>query len=254
MSDLRLYVCGHIAVEAGDVAVLERALPARQGRRLWAYLVLHRRWPVSRADLVEAVWRDDAPEAAESALNALVSRLRAALRPVTARQPGLAIRGEVGRYAVALPPHAFVDIERARTAIHAADTAFHSGELAAALAEARVAMEIAGRGLLPGEDGAWIEGARETLGTIRARAHERTVEIELARGSPERAEAEARDLLVRDPLPESGYRLLMRALTAGGNPAAVPGVLAQCHRVLAARAGLAPSPETERTARDLTAP
>ena len=252
VSELRLYVCGHIAVEAGDAAVLERAFPARQGRRLWAYLVLHRRWPVGRTDLVEAVWGMDAPDAAESALNALVSRLRAALRPVTARQPDFAIRGEPGRYAVALPPGAFVDYERARTAIHAADAAVHGGDLPAALAEARVAMEIAGRGFLPGEDGAWIEGARETLGTIRARAHERTVEIELARGSPERAEAEARDLLARDPLRESAYRLLMRSLAAGGNPAAVPGVLAQCRHVLATRAGLDPSPETERAARDLS--
>lgn len=252
MSEPRLYVCGHLAVESGGVAVLERDLPARQGRRLWAYLVLHRRWPVARADLVEAVWGLDAPEAAESALNALVSRLRAALRPITAREPGLAIRGEPGRYALALPPGAFVDYERARVAIHAADAAFHGGDPLAALGEARVAMEIAGRGFLPGEDGAWIEGARATLGATRARAHERTVEAELARGSPERAEAEARDLLARDPLRESGYRLLMRALAAGDNPAAVPGVLARCRDVLAAQAGLAPSQETERTARDLT--
>ena len=252
MTDLRVYVCGHIAVEAGGVAVLEREFPARQGRRLWAYLVLHRRWPVSRADLVEAVWGIDAPDAAESALNALVSRIRATLRPIAAREPAVAIRGEIGRYAVTLPHHAVVDYERARTAVHACDTAFRAGEIGTALAEARVAMEIAGRGVLPGEDGAWIEGVRETLDAVRVRAHERTVEMELARGSPDRAEAEARDLLARDPLRESGYRLLMRALAAGGNPAAVPGVLGQCRRVLAGRAGLAPSPETERTARELT--
>src|SRR5687768_1424222 len=56
---LRIYVCGRLAVEAGSVVVREADFPARQGRRLWAYLVLNRRLPVGRADLAEAVWGED---------------------------------------------------------------------------------------------------------------------------------------------------------------------------------------------------
>ena len=250
---LRIYVCGRLAVEAGSVVLREGDLPARQGRRLWAYLVLHRRLPVGRAELAEAVWGEDAPDAADAALNALVSRLRAALRPVVAAYPTVAVRGEVGRYALALPPETVVDYERARLAIHRADAAFRQGEQGLTLSECRVAMEIAGRGCLPGEEAPWIEGVRRTLVEIRGRAHERTVEAELARGNPDLAEQEARDLIAREPLRESAYRLLMRALVARGNAAEVPAVLSRCRQTLAEVAGLAPSAETERLARELTA-
>jgi SARP family transcriptional regulator, regulator of embCAB operon len=252
-SPLRVYVCGRLAVESGPVVLRERDFPARQGRRLWVYLLLNRRLPVGRVELAEAVWGDDAPEAADTALNALVSRLRATLRPVAARHLALAVRGEVGRYALTLPPDTFVDAERARLAIHEADVAIRQGALALALAECRVAMEITGRGLLPGEEAPWIEGWRRTLVDIRGRAHERTVEAELARGNPEIAETEARDLIGREPLRESAYRLLMRALAARGNAAEIPAVLARCRQTLADLADLAPSAETERLAGELTA-
>ena len=249
---LRIYVCGRLAVEADVVVLREADFPARQGRRLWAYLVLNRRLPVGRAELAEAVWGDDAPEAADTALNALVSRLRAALRPIAALHPALTVRGEVGRYVLSLPADAFVDYERARLAIHQADAAFRQGDAGLTLAESRVAMEIAGRGFLPGEEAPWIEGTRRVLAEIRGRAHERTVEAELARGHADLAEQEARDLIAREPLRESAYRLLMRALAARGNTAEILTVLARCRQTLGDVAGLVPSSETERLARDLT--
>ena len=45
---LRVYICGRPALEAGAVVVREADLPGRQGRRLWVFLVLQRRGPVSR--------------------------------------------------------------------------------------------------------------------------------------------------------------------------------------------------------------
>src|SRR6188472_2334801 len=36
---LRIYVCGRLALSKGDIVITEKAFPARQGRRLWAYLV-----------------------------------------------------------------------------------------------------------------------------------------------------------------------------------------------------------------------
>jgi DNA-binding SARP family transcriptional activator len=231
--------------------VREADLPGRQGRRLWVSLVLHRRGPVGRGDLAEAIWGDDIPDAWETTLNALASRLRRSLAPLAEAAPGLAIRGEPGRYALSLPDDAFVDWERARDAIHEADRLVFSGEPAAALAEARVAMEIAARGFLPGEDAPWIEGQRQALREIRLRACERTVEAELARGRPDIAETEARLLLALDPLREASYRWLMRALAAGGNPAQATRVFALCRRELQERAGMTPSAETERVFQEI---
>ncbi len=52
---LRIYVCGRLAIEHRAKVVRETDLPARQGRRLWAYLVLNRLRPVGREDLAEAL-------------------------------------------------------------------------------------------------------------------------------------------------------------------------------------------------------
>jgi DNA-binding SARP family transcriptional activator len=51
--------------------------PGRQGRLLFAYLVLNRRRLTSRDELIEAIWPRQLPIAAETGLNALISKLRA---------------------------------------------------------------------------------------------------------------------------------------------------------------------------------
>lgn len=248
---LRIYVCGRLAIERGATVIRETGFPARQGRRLWAHLVLHRLRPISREDLAVAVWGDELPDAWHVALNTLVSRLRAAVRPVSGGR-GLDLRGEVGRYELVVADGTFVDLERARRAVHDAETALRrEGE--GAISEARVAMEIARRGFLPGEEGIWIDGVRRELTAITSRALECTIEAELRRGRAGSAEREARYLVTLDPLRESAYRLLMRALAAGGNVAAVPAVMADCRQVLARRAAMEPSPETEHVFEKLTA-
>jgi DNA-binding SARP family transcriptional activator len=239
---LRISICGRSSVESGATAVREADLPGRQGRRLWVYLILHRHGPVGRLDLAEAIWGDDIPDAWDPTLNALISRLRRVLAPLE----HIAIRGEPGRYAVSLPADAFVDWERARDAIHEADRLVYAGQPAAALTEAAVAMVIAARDFLPGDQAPWIEGQRETLREILLRACERTVEGELARGRADLAEMEARRLIALAPLREASYRWLMRALAAGGNPAQAASVFAACRRTLQEQAGLTPSAETEK--------
>jgi DNA-binding SARP family transcriptional activator len=252
MEPLRVRVCGRLSLDHCGVAVREGDLPARQGRRLWAFLVLRRRLPVAREEIAEAVWGDDTPDAWDVALNALVSRLRAALRPLLRTAPELAIRSEVGRYALALPERAFVDFERARWALHEAERLHGRAAHGEALAEARVAMEIAQRGFLPGEEAAWIQTHRRALADVHVHALECTVQSELRRGRPEIAEREAENLVVLDPLREHGYRLLMLALAARGNPAEAGRVMADCRRTLGEQAGLRPSAETERIFREIT--
>lgn len=248
---LRVYVCGRLALELESTVLLEPAFPARQGRRLWAYLVLNRRLPVGREELAGAVWGDDIPDGWDPALNALISRLRAVLKPITAQEPELSIHGEVGRYLLRLPAGSFVDIERARLALHTAETRLRADDHDTALPEARVAMEIAARGFLNGETGAWIEGQRRALRDLRLRALECTVRAELSRGNPHLAESEAENLIALDPLHEPGYQLRMRAAAVRGNIAAVTRIMSECRATLAEQAGLEPSSATERVFRDV---
>jgi len=246
---LRLYVCGRVAAARGAATVLEPAFPARQGRRLWVYLVLNRQQPISRDDLAGAVWGDAIPDAWDDALNVLLSRLRRCLRPIV-RPDGPRLVGEVGRCHVHIPPLTVVDLERARLALHRADVLMRERRLPEALAEARVATEIAARGFLAGEAGAWVEGQRRLLASVRLHALEYTVEGELLRGHADTAEREAEQLLALDPLRERSHALLMQASAAAGNASSVLRLLRECRRTLAAE-GLEPSPALERLAAEL---
>jgi DNA-binding SARP family transcriptional activator len=250
---VRVYVCGRLAIECGETVLREAAFPARQGRRLWTYLVLHRRWPVGRDELATAIWGDAIPDAWSVTLSALVSRLRAMLRPLASAAPELAIRGEDARYWLALPPGAAVDHERARAGLHAAEIALRIDDWATALSESLVALGIAARGFLGGEEAPWIEGERRALADLHLDALECTVEAELRRGNPADAEREAKRLLLIAPLRESGYRLLMRALAAGGNGAQAVRVMETLRRTLRDEGGVSPSPETEVLFREITA-
>jgi DNA-binding SARP family transcriptional activator len=236
-------VCGELRVE-GAVNVREVELPGRLGRRLWVYLVLSRRRRVGREELYEALWGDDAPDAADASLNALVSRLRTAVASAGA----IEIRATGGSYSLALPDGTFVDRERAWEAINHVNTLRRGGDVRAAWSEAIIANELAARGLLPGEDAPWIAAERRTLRDTELQALEAICDAELAQGRPEEAERVARRLISRDELRESGYRYLMRALESAGNGAQAANIMDECRSALAA-VGAHPSAETERVFR-----
>jgi DNA-binding SARP family transcriptional activator len=249
---LRIQLCGRLAIERGQAVVGEDAFPARQGRRLWAYLVLHRRQPMGRGEAATAVWGDAAPDAWDDALNVLSSRLRRSLRQVTGACPTPAIRAGEGRFLLTLPPGSVVDLERATAALHRTEVLLRQGAWEPALAEARVATEIAARGFLHGESGEWIEGQRRLLEETRVHALECTVIAELARGNAALAEREAEHLVALSPLREAGHRLLMQALSAGGNRGQTVVAYDRCARLLREQLGVLPAAETDRLYRQLT--
>jgi len=228
---VRISICGRLRVETDAGALEEESLPGRLGRRLWVYLVLNRRRPIGRGEIGEALWGEDTPEAADASLNALVSRLRSAIRTVA---PDVKLRASGGTYSLALPADVFVDRERAWTAIHHVEALRRQGDSVNAWAEA----------------GAWIEAERRTLRDTELQALEAIGQAEIDRHRADEAERVGRRLIAADPLRESGYRLLMRALAAGGNPAQAGRVMDECRSALAAAAA-SPSAETERLYREI---
>src|SRR5258705_13862004 len=102
----RIQVCGRLIVELQGRR-LEDTLRGRQGRLLFAYLVLNRDRPVRRDELAEALWSGrGAPPAYESLLAPPLSRLRKALGPGV-----LDGRSEL---ALVLGEDAWIDWEQAR--------------------------------------------------------------------------------------------------------------------------------------------
>ena len=71
-------LCGHLVVDLRGRRI-EQRLPSRQGRAVFAYLVLQRPRAVGRDELIEAIWAGAAPKDHAMALTVLLSKLRAAV-------------------------------------------------------------------------------------------------------------------------------------------------------------------------------
>jgi DNA-binding SARP family transcriptional activator len=247
---LRLYLTGRLSAELGARRFDERRLPGRQGRRAFAYLALERARPVPIDELADAVWGASPSGAWETALSAIVSKLRACLRSV---DPRCAVTTAAGCYQLALPSDAWVDVEAAREALDQAEGHVRAGRTKAAWGPANVAASIAARPFLAGVDGEWITRARSSLRDTRVRALECLAGVALANGEHPLAAQLAREVVELEPFRETGWQRLMRALAGGGNRAEALRSYAKCRKLLADELGVAPSPETEAIARGLRA-
>ncbi|HEU5003047.1 MAG TPA: BTAD domain-containing putative transcriptional regulator [Actinomycetota bacterium] len=234
----RIQLCGPTAIERGGTR-LEGRLPGRQGRLLFAYLVLNRHRPIGRDELVEALWPQELPPATDAGLNALISKLRKALGAGALE----------GRSSLRLqfPEACFVDVEAAPAAVHQAESRVSLGDFARAWGPAISALVVAEREFLPGEDGTWVDEQRRRLGEIRFRALEAYGAAGLGLGGTELPAAvrAGRELVRLAPLRESGYRLLMQALAGQGNAAEALVVYAGLRDVLRDELGVSPCSATQ---------
>jgi DNA-binding SARP family transcriptional activator/DNA-binding CsgD family transcriptional regulator len=209
----RIELCGRLLVEIDGEGLQER-LPGRQGRLLFAYLVLNRGRPVRRDELVDALWSENGqPESADALLRPPLSRLRKALGP--GRLEG---RTEL---TLVLPEDAWVDWEVAQDALARTRTALAAGDHQAAWDAAAQAAEIASAGLLPGLEAEWIDERRRELADLRVEALEAAAGAGVALGGAHLAGAEraARAAVEAAPFRESARAALMEVLRAGGNVA-----------------------------------
>lgn len=222
----KVQLCGRFVVEL-DGRRVEDALPGRQGRILLAYLVAHRLRTVSRAELLDALW----PDGRDGGLASLLSKLRRIV-PLDGLRPDVAL---------------WVDAEAAHESVHRAESALALGDPHRAWAPAQVAMFVASRPFLAGEDAPWIDDWRRRLGELHLRAIEAYGSAALGVGSTELAAAvrAGRTLVQLEPFRESGYRLLMEALEAEGNTAEALLVFEALRRRLRDELGVAPSTATQ---------
>lgn len=234
----RIQLCGRLVAEL-DGRRIEQELPGRQGRLVFAYLIANRSQPTSRDELADALWPERAPTAVDSAISALLSKLRRVLGSER-------LQGR-GRLQLLLPQHSWIDLEAAADALHRAETAASRRKWVDAWGPARVAQHIAARTFLAGEDAPWIVERRRRLDDIYLHALELTAQACLGIGGGEldTAERSARALVARAPYRESGYRFLMQVLAARDNPAEGLRVYEQLRSRLRDDLGTAPSPATQ---------
>lgn len=240
----RIQLCGEFAVllEGRQRA---RELRGLQARALLAFLVFERDRSVDRFDAIEALWGERPPVASAEALRALLSNLRRALG-----SERLVGRDEL---RLRLPDEIWVDVEVAARAIHDAESAVSLQQWQRAWIAAHVAMNIAGRPLLPRWSSSWIEVRRVDLEQTRMRALEALAASGVGLAGPELSTAKraAQTLIEADPYRESGHRFMMQGLALEGNTAQALLVFERLRARLRDELGIAPSAETLRLHSDL---
>lgn len=230
--DIRL--CGPVLVDAGGRR-LDAGLPGRQGRLLFAYLVLNRNRGCPRDELIDVLWPEGPPAAADSALSALLSKLRRALGDGV-----LTGRGELRLHL----EDARVDVEASGQAILAAEAAMEAADHTLAAERAREALSTDLQTFLPDAEGGWAAEQRRELETIRLRALETLAEAGLRQGGRELGAAEqaARAAIAAAPFRESAHRLLMEIHEAAGNPAEALRAFEELRSLLREELGTTPGP------------
>ena len=149
---IRIHLAGRISLEVDGQRIDQPAFPGQQGRLAFAYLVGERGRPVARTELADVLWRSTLPPAWDTALSAIVSKLRALLGKA-GLHGATVLMSSAGCYELRLPGTAWIDLEVAADSIHEAEVALRAGDPARAYGPSAVAHHIARRPLLPGDEG-----------------------------------------------------------------------------------------------------
>ena len=236
---LRFYLAGRLAVE-GSGTLDQSDLPASQGRRALVHLVLSRHRPVPMEELADLLWADSPPASWETALRAVVSKLRTALARVGITD---AVSAEGGCYQLRVAG-AWVDLEEAERSLHRAEGACRVGDLVTAWSAATVSAAITARPVLAGMDDPELTALRDRGRRQRVRALDVLAAVWLGRGDVQLALHVVQEVVSLEPFREQGYRSLMRCHLAAGNRAEALRVYADCRALLAEELGVDPAPET----------
>jgi len=240
----RIYVIGRVEIETPSGLIGEQRFPGRQGRTLFAYLICNRLRPVTREEIAGVLWPDEVPLAWETALHALVSKLRNLFKRMEG-EAQIALTSAFGTYTLRLEGDAWVDREAAAAAIDEAEALLRRGDAKNAFAHGQIASIIARQPFLPGEDGPWFTAERARLQAILVRALDCMAEVWMANDEPKLALATARECIELEPFRETGYQRLMRFEATLGNRAEALRVYDSCRTLLADELGTDPSDETE---------
>jgi DNA-binding SARP family transcriptional activator len=244
LPSLRIYLTGRVSLESGGRILDQDAFLGNQGCLAFGRLVLDRHHAISRDELAAALWPEKLPRAWESALAAILSKLR-----LTLSKGGLSksevLSSALGCYQLQLPRDSWVDVEAAADAIHTAEIARKAGRRAKMYGPAHVAYQISRRPFFPGEEAEWVEERREKLRTIFVRSCEALADFYLWNKESSLAVDSAKEAVAREPFRETGHRLLMRAYEAAGNRAEALRAYERCRKLISEELGADPAPETK---------
>ncbi|WUW37413.1 tetratricopeptide repeat protein (plasmid) [Streptomyces sp. NBC_01462] len=218
----------------------ELHLGSPQQRVVLAAMLLRRGHPVSRAELVDAVWGARPPASSVSVLRTYVSRLRKVLEP--GREPAgrpCTIVSVGDGYQVRIPEEA-LDLAVFERRVADAARASAAGDEHTTAQLLREALE-GWRGVaLAGLPGRLAEAERSRLTEQRLNALEARLELDVRSGQEGQVVGELLSLTGEHPLRESVCRLLMLALYQSGRQAESLAAYRRTRGILATELGVEP--------------
>lgn len=238
----RIYLLGGVMIEAGDRLIGMAEFPGRQGRLTFTVLAWERR-QIARDQLADILWPHRLPDSWDTALNAIVSKLR---KTLSAGSVEGVLDCSTGVYELRLPPGSWIDVQVAINALDLAEGALRTADFGTALSEATVSSAILGRPLLSGETLPWVETRRRELADLYVRTLDCLCQVWLAKGDCHLAARAGRRMVNLAPYRESAYGALMKCHLAAGNRAEALKVYSDLERLLEEELGLSPSPDLER--------
>lgn len=242
-SPLRIYITGRVALETPEQLIEAPELPGRQGRLALVLLAsAPRRW--DRDVIADVLWGDEVPEAWETALAAIVSKLRKIFGRLGLNGQEI-LESSHGSYSLRPPVGTWIDLRAAVNALDKAEGHLRRAEPREAWSQATVATTVFRRTFLAGEHGPWVEQMRRDIHEYEIRAFDVVTQVWLALDNPTAALYAAQRVVDLAPYRESAHARLMEAHLAAGNGAEALRVYNRLRDVLAETLGITPGARTE---------
>ncbi|WP_410586402.1 BTAD domain-containing putative transcriptional regulator [Amycolatopsis sp. lyj-23] len=190
----------------------EVELGPAQRRTLLAVLAFRANQVVTRSELIDAIWGDEAPVSAHGIIYTYVSSLRSTLGPGRTDRGATAVLASSGPgYCLRVEAES-IDVVRFENLRDQARSRLLRRDVAGALSALEEALELSHDEPMAGLGGPYLETQRERLKELRLEVVERRAGILLDRGEHQRVLAELTPLAAAHPAREDLLRLQLLAL------------------------------------------
>ena len=239
----RFGLLGPLRLWRGEAAV---DLGPLQQRVVLAVLALQAGRPVSRQQVINAVWGESPPRNAVNLVQRHVSGLRHVLEPgrLGAARSGMLAWTDAG-YLLTLPAGA-LDLDGYERELDRARAARAAGDLREAAEALRTALGLWRGPVCDGLHSPFLDAQRDRLAESRLGVIEERIELELAIGDHADLISELRDLVAEHPLRERLRGLLMLALYQADRQADALAVFRDARRQLRDELGVEPGAPLQR--------
>jgi DNA-binding SARP family transcriptional activator len=232
-AELRVEILGPLRVWRGSEEIPARAFKRRKARELLAMLALARGRPVGKETLMDQLFPDSSPDAAERDFRVVLHHLTQVLEPE--RPKGAPARSVTRR-------EESYQLELEAVALDLAEFEQRAPRAAAEL--------VRGELLADYPYAEWLTAEREAVRVRSLRVLMVAAEGALAAGQPAAAEEAARRALELDSCLEEAYRVLMRVQLDSGHEYLARRIFDQCRQRLAEELGVEPQPATAALLRE----